>query len=349
MGGFLLLATALVLSDQSRLQPWLYQYFFMIAAFWVGSRDTSGVGGQKAVLNTCRLVLITMYFWSGVQKINVSFLDRVFPALIEPYLNIGFGTGEEFSPFLILFVPLVEVGIAIGFLIRRFRDVAVCMSVMTHLFILMLFVPVWRNSVVWPWNVAMAGFSVILFWRCSEFSVRDILVPRPLSMHMCILILFGMMPLFSFLGSWDSYLSFSLYSGNVAFAGIHVSERTIERLPPDIRVQVERPGRYDGRPEIDLNKWSLRELNVPTYPERRVFRSVTKRLCNYAEHPSDVILTVHERPDWLTGFREVYIYNCSSLGSRSSLGTASSRDSALAPTSSRAPAGNHQRGAHATQ
>ena len=72
----LALAVLLVLQDQGRLQPWFFQYSFMLAAvgfFSLGRLSTQGA------MNTCRLIVAFTYVWSGLQKAHVSFAENVYP------------------------------------------------------------------------------------------------------------------------------------------------------------------------------------------------------------------------------------------------------------------------------
>jgi hypothetical protein len=147
---FLALALLLGLLDQSRWQPWFYQYVFILAAlclYYLGSPEQDR---RKVMLNSCRLIVAAMFFWSGVQKLNFIFVNRIFPLLIGPYLNFLFGSFSLLPHFLIIVVPLLEIFIAVGLLTRKFRDVAVVAAVIMHVFILMLLVPVRLNSIVWP-------------------------------------------------------------------------------------------------------------------------------------------------------------------------------------------------------
>ena len=74
-------ATGLVLvlgaDDQSRWQPWFYQYAVMLATLAL-ARDA----GQT--VRAWRVVLVGLYLWSGIQKLNVTFVTLLFPWLIEP-------------------------------------------------------------------------------------------------------------------------------------------------------------------------------------------------------------------------------------------------------------------------
>jgi hypothetical protein len=114
--------------------------------------------------------------------------------------------------------PLVEASIGVG-LLTRYRNWAVILALGMHAFILLCLGPLGHdwNTVVWPWNVAMATFVVLLFWRTGDISPKKILLPtrrRPSYLHAVVLVLFAVMPLFGLFGLWDSCLSASLYSGN---------------------------------------------------------------------------------------------------------------------------------------
>ena len=200
--GALALAAFFVLEDESRSQPWFYQYSFMLAAFclygWgrIGASDT---------LNTCRLIVIATYFWSGLQKANTSFFEITYPWLVEPLtsrLPDWAGSALLSGAYA---VPVVEAAIGLGLLTRRFRKPAVVGALLMHAFIMLCVGPLGSayNTVVWPWNFAMSAFVVILFWGApDEPSPSTILDPgRNLSpgsvLRAAVLVLFAFMPLFN--------------------------------------------------------------------------------------------------------------------------------------------------------
>ena len=308
----LLLAILLGMTDQSRWQPWFYQYIVMLAAVCFHTRGNADADEQKTLLNTCRLIVACVYFWSGVQKLNVSFSDGVLPWIIGPYLRFIFGGGYYLPRWVIISVPIIEILIGIGLLTKKCRNISALLALSTHVVILLLFIPIKRNSVVWPWNVAMASFAVILFWQAKNFSIRDVLLPRGPGIQTVAMILFGVMPLFSFFNLWDSYLSSSLYSVNIASAHRSIDQSTKERLPPGMQTYA-RPGQSTSQFLIDPNSWSFAELNVPNYPEDRIFINITRRICSFTETPSEVKLMIYGRPNWLNGHRQTYNYTCSDL------------------------------------
>src|SRR5438874_386504 len=52
-------------------------------------------------------------------------------------------------------------------------------------------------------------------------------------------LLFGLLPILSFFGLWDSYFSFSLYAENAARANIFVTQPFADRLPSELRKYVQ--------------------------------------------------------------------------------------------------------------
>ena len=158
----------------------------------------------------------------------------------------------------------------------------------------------------------MVGFVFILFWRTADVSMREVLFPKKLGFQVVVLILFVIMPLFSFISLWDSYLSACLYSGQVQAAVIDVSESAKQRLPPAIQAHVQQ-SRTSNKLQINPTRWSLIDLNVPSYPERRIFINVAKKICAYGEEPSDVILTIYGKPNRWNGSRATGSYNCADL------------------------------------
>jgi hypothetical protein len=291
----------LVLGDISRLQPWLYQYSFMLVALCL--YGWGRVGTQDA-LNACRLIVVATYLWSGLQKANAGFFELTYPWLVGPLterLPDWAGSALLSGAYA---VPVVEAVIGVGLLTRRFRKLAVVGAVLMHAFIMVCVGP-WghdHNTVVWPWNFAMVAFVLVLFWRPpDEPSPSTILVPgRTLSpgsaLRATVLVLFVFMPLFSFFGLWDSYLSSSLYSG--------VTKRgdVLEWDGSDWR-------------RTGIQNLALQELNTPPYPEERVFKSVfAQRWCEAedlvrAGRPGPV-LRIDGKPAILSGERPSAFYDC---------------------------------------
>jgi len=275
---FATLAIVLVVCDQSRLQPWFYEYFFLL------------LGVAFASPNACRLMVAATYFWSGAQKLNAGFISDVFPWMLEPFLrHLPHGAQSMVHPLSVA-APFIELWIGIALLGRKFRTPAVVVAIAMHVFILIALSP-WGqnyNHVVWPWNIAMAAVVFILFWKTDE-SARQVLLSKK-AFHIAVLVLFALAPMLSFFGRWDHYLSAAMYTSNTNHGTIFISDKLFNRLPDGIGeyARVETP-ELDS---IDIAEWSANELNVPPYPEVRIYKSVARKICQYAENPTEVRLSI---------------------------------------------------------
>jgi hypothetical protein len=300
------LALLLALEDQSRWQPWFYQYVAMLAALAV-ARDSGDM------LAAWRVVLVGLYLWSGIQKLNATFMSRLFPWLVQPVSSVlPAGLQQIFLAGWVV-VPMTEIAVAVGLLVPRLRNAAVIAAVGTHLVVLGLLGPLAHgtNAVIWPWNAAMAGLAAVLFWNARAASALDTLVPRRIGAHAVMLALFVALPVLSFAGRWDAYLSGELYSGNLKVGALSITDRVTARLPDAARRHVMSD--RAGANALDLYEWSMGELSVPSYPEDRVFRAVARDVCRFADNPGDVVLVVFGRPGVLTGQREITRNDCAAL------------------------------------
>ncbi|MGA3190449.1 MAG: MauE/DoxX family redox-associated membrane protein [Bryobacteraceae bacterium] len=278
---FATLAVVLAVCDQSRLQPWFYEYFFLL------------LGVSFAAPNACRLIVATTYIWSGIQKMNAGFVQDVFPWLVEPFVrHLPHGAQGMVHPMAVV-APFIELWIGIALLGRKFRAAGVVAAVAMHVFLLIALGP-WGqnyNRVVWPWNIAMAAFVIILFWKESGSAKRVVWGEGPF--HIGVLLLFGVAPAFSLFGGWDHYLSAAMYSNNRNRGAIFLSDKMFDRLPDGIGdyVRVETP-ELDS---IDIAEWSDGELDVPPYPEVRIYKNVARKICSYATGPTDVRLSISSK------------------------------------------------------
>ena len=302
----LVIAAFFVVQDESRLQPWFYQYSFMLAAFCL-----FGLGrvGALDALNACRLIVAATYFWSGLQKANASFIQSTHPWLVEPLttrLPDWAGSALLAGGYA---VPVVEAVIGIGLLTRRFRRLAVMGALLMHAFIMLCIGPLGHdhNTVVWPWNFAMVAFVLILFWRAPDDTTPStILDPgrnfsTGFAFRAAVLVLFAFMPLFNFFGLWASYLSSGLYSGT--------SKQGYVLVWDSANWQSTRIGGV-----------SERELNTPAYPEESIFENVfAERWCEEGSEEAlrreqagypEPILRVDGRPAIISGERSTELYSC---------------------------------------
>ncbi len=267
---FATLAVVLAIFDQSRLQPWFYQGVFLL------------LGVAFASPNACRVILASTYFWSGAQKLNAGFFEDTFPRMIDPLLahlpRAAQSSVQSSVHPMAIAAAFIELWIGIALLGKKFRAPAVVAAVAMHACLLLLT----QGAISRTWNIAMAAAVVILFWKAQETAPRVLFGRNPF--HIGMVLLFGFMPLLSFFGLWDHSL-FPVNRGT-----IYISQKLYHKLPASIAAEarVETP----EIASIDIHDWSMHELKVPPYAEIRIFKSVARAICGYAENSSDARLSV---------------------------------------------------------
>src|SRR5262249_50644243 len=190
---FLVLAGLLSLWDQTRWQPWFYQYCLMLAAIGVYAWKSPEARQDQAALNAIRAIVAFTYFWSGLQKLNANFVRETWADITGPLFRFLPQFARQVPPFLILAIPILEILAGLGLISRRFRNAAVVVAIGSHIFVLMMLISSRENTVVWPWNIAMVLFVVILFWQDRETVPRRILYVRS-PFHALVLLLVGVLP-----------------------------------------------------------------------------------------------------------------------------------------------------------
>jgi len=266
-----ILGAALVLFDVNRLQPWFYQALLMFVA----------LASPRERERLCAFVLAATYFWSGLQKANLSFGERVFPWLLQP---LGL---EALRPLWHL-APIVEASVGLMLLLPRFRTWGLTGAGLMHAFLLLALGPLGQNanSVVWPWNVWMPLLTFVAFFRNPE-TILPVRWSHP------VVILAGGLPALNLFGLGDDYLADSLYAGRTRQAFILLTEGGARRLPAEALPYVQR---RPDRMGIDIARWALADLNVPPYPEVRVYREVARRLVREGVPEGEMTLIVTDRP-----------------------------------------------------
>lgn len=296
MIAFCILFALLMLLDQNRWQPWAYQYFWMMFVLAIVNWDDPNPIRQKNTINALRLVIVGIYLYSGFQKLNPKFFDETYPWLLEPLGDAISESGQQLLLKLGYIFPAIEIFMGVGLFFRKTRKAAIILAVIMHALIFIDMSPLGHNynHVIWPWNITMIILVILLFNDTVPFSSykKSLRYPQVLA----ILALFWIMPFLSFFNLWDSYLSASLYSGNTSNGVIYVSDEVKEKLPADISKHVTGS---TGQYLLAIKYWSMMEMGVPGYPEKRLFINVKEHIEKYANDPSEVFLIYTERASLL--------------------------------------------------
>ncbi len=284
------IGTFWALQDLLRLQPYTMMYIFtiFISAF---SRQMRHHG-----LSALRVMVSSVYFWAGFNKLNASFIITIFPWFVLPiYQPFSALPGAGFIFILLgILTPLFELAIGILLLIPVYRKTACVMALFMLAIVLCCLGPVgWNwNNVVWPWNIYLLITEYILFIRLRAGEPAIHRSPN-LSLISSIAI-FSLAPALALFGLWHAYPSFRLYSGNTRSAVISLPENEPRsELPEHLADLIQSDGR------LDVTDFAVRDLNMAVYPEDYVFRMGARGLCRYLHFPSKARLRLTDIPDFL--------------------------------------------------
>ncbi len=291
----LLILVFFLLQDQNRLQPWIYVYFLILFPFCLAPFFKIS---EKHLIVSLKIIFIAMYFWSGIQKMNSNFVNEGFshilinlfkiqnPQIIRNLLPLGY------------IISLAEIYIAISLMSKKLRNSGVFLAIFTHTFILIYVSPIGTNTnyIIYPWNAAMILLVISLFYQDkNDFKFSDFSDIKATFLTHVYMLLLGVLPIFNFFDKWDDYLSFSLYSEKSKIFYIAISDKYIEQFDHQfddyfLKLDVN----TSGGKVIDVNKWSMKELNVPIYPEIRVFHKISQDFCKYNIPNTDIMFLMYK-------------------------------------------------------
>jgi uncharacterized membrane protein YphA (DoxX/SURF4 family) len=276
---FIIVAASLVLVDQTRLQPWLYQGALFLGSFAWSDRPRPAV----------QLVVSATYVWSGVSKLNPDFGQGVIPWAAAAAGTRASLPAEWLAP-LGMAVGVLEAAIGVALLLPALRRAAALAAALMHGLLLLALGPLGHgwNPVVWPWNLGMAALVVLVFW--DEASAPRRILWSSDWYHRALVVLVGILPALHPAGLWDAYLSFSLYSLNVDEAWLAAERGAAASLGPEARAVAETG--TDGRLIVRFLPWAMRDVKTPPYPERRAYLAAFRVLCERAERPAELRLIV---------------------------------------------------------
>jgi predicted DCC family thiol-disulfide oxidoreductase YuxK len=294
IAAFLAIIVVFCLFDQTRWQPWVFLYSFLLVTLALFSWNSDDVAGRNRAFNIARLIVAGTYLFSGLQKINLNFVENEFPWIVSP-ITVVLPAAAPALRWLGMAAPFIQIAFAVGLLTRRFRRISLIAAVSMHVFILGMFGPLgldW-NNIIWPWTAAMAVLDIILFSGKQEFSWRDIAWSGRHAYHAGVLVVFIGLPLLSFVNLWDSYLSAALYSGNLTEAEIYTNDRGRSSLPETVRAHLVHS--YDDTNVLNIQRWAIEDLNVTPYAEVRVYKKIAKDVCLRLQNSADLVLLVREQ------------------------------------------------------
>jgi len=289
----LVLLFLLVLQDQMRWQPWVYTYALVILPFtvlpWQAEQEKKQ--NSRWLLRSVQVLLIGIYFWSGLNKMNPGFTQVTYPLMLSKLFGLPEGSSLHEAAWVGYVIPVIEMAVAVGLFFPKSRKFAVWGAVFTHLIIIAYLISMGENGnpIVIPWNVAMLGFVLLSFFlQSNKITFRETVAPakkkqkakqRTPWVLVAIVLLTWFMPLLRFAGKWDNYLSFNLYSDSIKYLYVGLRGSALQEADERLAEYYLESSLMEEGETLDVFTWSFDELNVPVYPERRVYKAIARQFC----------------------------------------------------------------------
>jgi hypothetical protein len=271
--GLLVNETLLCMLDQMRLQFWEYEYMFIVFIFILNFRNPRYIKAPIVFL------LAGMHFYSGVNKLNDSFLQTIWADSLARFLSIDVRAHHlHWLYYCGYLAGITEFMAGAGLLFVKTQARAAFFLIAMHVLILFVFGPLGYNIniVIWPWNVGIICTLYIIFFRGSERLVNVEHVV--LGWNKAIILFWGILPALSFLGCWDKNLSANLISGRLPRMIICVNDTSNCKPLQKFCFKKDGSNTCKGLPKINLLNWVLAEDNVIVYAEPRVFNIIQQKL-----------------------------------------------------------------------
>ncbi len=290
-----LLFVWLILGDQLRFQPWVYQFVVMaIVLALVPGRRTRPY---------CRAYLIALYAFSGLSKLDASFVREMGPLFIrETSRMTGFEIG---GGSWVLILPGWEILVAVLLMFRSTRLAGFAGAVAMHAALICILGPtgLGHGPTVLIWNLALIAEGAYLFVRqghevgsSSPRTVREAVV----RLAMGVVLMAPIVERWALLDSWPAH---ALYASHCEWSSIRIGAGDgFRRLPETLRLACEvPPGESTWR--LDLTSWCRSARGVPAYPQSRYANGVAEWVARRIGPEGDVSVEHHLRADPLTARR----------------------------------------------
>ena len=320
LAGFLIL-------DQHRLQPWAWQ-FFLLAVLLSLADDTTSRRGW-------RWLVIGIYFWSAVSKLDYTFCHEQGPALLGGLKQaMGLrGIPNRWTDALdvvgSLGIALGELSVAALLAWPRARWLGLWAAAIMHLSLLAALGPFGLNHSlgVLLWNVFFIVQNWLLFREAAASHppsgetvltkvlawLRDLVTwptSRPNRLALGVTAAAMAWPVLEPFGYCDHWLAWAVYSARadtveLCFDGDRSLVET--SVPTKTHIYDCFNGSSWGRNEILISRWSIRTLDVPPFPQDRFLIGVAEA-ARVRYGLRDVTIEVSAPPHRLAGNREIDSY-----------------------------------------
>ena len=289
-------AIGLMLWNQHRIQPWLYQMAMLsLVCSFVCSRTW---------LAFARWQLISVYAFSAWSKIDYTFVhtlgQQFLDSLVSP-IPVDDLNGPTRAGLAIAF-PIAEFVIAAGLCWPRTRKWAAIAGIVQHILLMKVLGPWGLNHHVGVllWNAFFIAMLAVLFFGPS-ITLR---LAETRAAWKWWLVAVLLLPLLEPAGIVDHWPAWQLYAPRNSRASLQIlaTEENVENIPQTLQKYLLGQQNELYR-RVDLDAWSLESLGVPIYPQDRFQLGVALGFLERANLISSAKITVESPANRWSGRR----------------------------------------------
>lgn len=296
-----------VLLDQQRFQVWAWEFFWLTVFLNLAS--------PRVGRGCCRVLVIGIYFYSAVSKIDFGFVQAQGPWLwqgLQRAIGIKSKAWGGAPTLWMLAFPLGEM-LAAGLLCwRKTWRWGIVSSWVMHGTLLLTLGPLGWNQRpgVLLWNVFFLITVPMIFREPVPVDGNSCYV-RPNhagfinSDRFCwsAVVALSLWPALEVVGLCDHWPAWAVYSSRPEIVTIEVPDEQVGKLPASLQPHIGPPLPLSDRRPISIDHWSFEQRHCPIYPNSRYRLAVARSL----EDRYGVRLRVTEQspPARWTGKRQV--------------------------------------------
>lgn len=313
---------ALILLDQHRLQPWAWQ--FVILSFVLAAAD------ERHGVLCWRWLVISIYFWSALSKIDVGFGATHGYFLLQGLCqSLGLSAlldawPRKFVAQIPVLMPICELLVSFGLAIPRTRRWALVAAALMHVGLLLALGPFGHGhqAGVLIWNVFFLVQNAFLFSRVAERSLTEMCSQIGLQQEAThparfkrvgnglatiIIIAAILWPSVESLGYCDHWPAWAVYASRPERVTVSLHSSEISKIPPPLQSYLETEWGVDEWYRFRIDRWSLDAVYAPIYPQDRFQVGVALALCQQF-NLSQVKVRIEGPANRWTGIRKEHTY-----------------------------------------
>lgn len=260
---------ALMLLNQHRIQPWAWE--FLLVGLLLA------VGGARTGLLTWRWLVISIYVWSALSKLDATFFTSHGPFLLEGLLKAlgqprALALWSEAARWrLAAAIPLGELLIAVALLVPRLRMLGLVGSIAMHSILLLALGPGGHGHQpgVLLWNLFFIGQNLLLFGQPAPNRTgwQDL---RPGEWAAVVVGLAAVLfPALEPIGRCDHWPGWVVYASRPERVYVFVAEADADTLSAEAQHFLEPATPWEPWRQLRIDRWSLASTLAPIYPQDR--------------------------------------------------------------------------------